>query len=102
MSVSRDSGRGFNQGEPIADNRGGTIRVSESSMDGNPGYVWVWIKAPADINAGAYALDRGEEYAGEMIETQVHLPLAAARQLRDDLDQVMREHFLPDGEGGPA
>jgi hypothetical protein len=63
--------------EPINPNRGGEVRVYESSAADGP-HIWLNVKEPADPVLG---------------EAHAHLTLEQAKLLRDQLDYLIGNHY---------
>lgn len=81
-----ESNRGFKQGEPILGDYGGSVRVYESS-GASMAAIWMHTEESHDPNGSPYPVP---------METTLLLNLDKARQLRDQLDYLINNHYQLD------
>ncbi|MDB5716481.1 MAG: hypothetical protein JWO15_3878 [Sphingomonadales bacterium] len=74
--------RGFKRYEPVESRYGGHIRVYESSLADAP-HIWVTSTAPSNLN----------DPTGPQVEAPMHLTLANAVVLRDQLTHLIENHY---------
>lgn len=74
--------RGFRHLPPVSSTYGGHARVYESSAALGP-HVWLACVAPSQLN----------DPASPAVETHLHLTLAGAAALRDQLDYLVQHHY---------
>ena len=84
------SERGFVQGDEIPSTYGGHIKAYESSS-AEHARIWVRVTSPVDLNQ--WARER-ENYTGEWDETAVHLNIEDAATLRDQLTELIDNHYM--------
>lgn len=78
-----NSDRGFKHGESILGDYGGSVRVYESSGASNMA-IWIHTEESHDPNGSPYPVP---------METTLLLNLDKARQLRDQLDYLINNHY---------
>lgn len=78
-----NSDRGFKQGEPIPGDYGGSVRVYESS-GALSAAIWIYVEESSGESADAYPNPQ---------EATLLLNLDKARQLRDQLDYLIKNHY---------
>jgi len=76
------SARGFQHHEPVPSGYGGHVQVSESSAAFVP-HIWVRTTCPSNLNDPESA----------PIEAVAHLTLENATLLRDQLTQLIENHY---------
>lgn len=74
--------RGFQHHEPIPSEYGGEVRVYESSAASGP-HIWLTATAPENLN----------DPEGNEVKAPLHLTLANATRLRDQLTQLIENHY---------
>ena len=92
LDRKKDS-RGFVYTDKIEGSYGDNVYLKDSSVAFNP-HIWLYATEPEDINAAL----RGQETAYTTVS--VHLPVAKARQLRDALDEALKNHYYGDMSQG--
>lgn len=88
MALER-SDRGFAQGSDLPSAYGGFIRAYESSA-AEHARIWVMVKSPVDMNQWARQQER---YTGEWDGAVAHLDLDVAAELRDQLTELIDNHY---------
>lgn len=74
--------RGFQRHAPILSSYGGHVEVYESSAASGP-HIWLRVESPADLN----------NPLGPSVEGIAHLTLEDATLLRDQLTQLIDNHY---------
>jgi len=78
----RVSDRGFQSHEPVPSEYGGHVSVYESSAASGP-HIWLSAECPENLN----------DPEGDTIEAVAHLTLENAKLLRDQLTQLIDNHY---------
>ena len=76
------TGRGFQRHAPVPSEYGGHVEVYESSAASGP-HIWLRVESPVDLN----------NPAGDMKEGVAHLTLDNAVLVRDQLTQLIENHY---------
>ncbi len=76
------TGRGFQRHAPVPSEYGGHVEVYESSAASGP-HIWLNVECPANLN----------DPAGAFKEAVAHLTLDNATLLRDQLTQLIENHY---------
>jgi hypothetical protein len=86
IELNKDD-RGFKATEPIEGSYADEVFLKESSVAFNP-HIWLMAKQADDVNLAIQSKE-----SSTYTDVMVHLPVAKARQLRDALDYMLKNHY---------